>query len=272
MATWKPVSRKDHFTSHWKARNGFQFFVGQHVVPVMLAELAKLLPHYVIGFVKNDSDVYETVALVGLGGERNVYTNQDSKWLCGYVPAHLRGYPFSLLNDAGGNKILCIEESFLSDDEALPRLFREDGELDSRVSEIVDFLKHCALNREQTGTAVAALAAAGVIEPWPVSIHRDGNREPLTINGLHRIDEEKLNSLDADILADLREIGALALAYAQLFSIAQIDQLTLRAEHLGKAHKTASSSKGLDNLFSNEDYGSLNFDAFDLHNADAENK
>lgn len=272
MTTWTAVSRNEHSSSHWKPRHGFEFFAEKQVVPIMLAELSKLLPHYAMGFVKNDDDEYEAIALIGLGGERNLYINKDSQWLCSYVPAHLRGYPFALLNDTSGEKILCIEGSHLSDNETLPRLFREEGELYSRVSEILGFLKQCELNRQQTEVAVAALASAGLIESWPLSIGRGEGEEPLTVNGLHRINEKELNLLDADRLAELRKTGALALAYAQLFSIAQIDQLTLRAEHLAKASKTALSSKGLDNLFSSEDYGSLNFDAFDLDNIDTGNK
>ena len=272
MATWKPISRKDHCSSHWKPRNGYQFSAERHTIPIMLAELAKLLPHYVLGFVKNDNDVYEVVALVGLGGERNLYINQENKWLCGYVPAHLRGYPFALLNDMNGSKVLCIEESFLSDDEAFPRLFREDGGLDSGTSEILDFLKQCELNSQQTEIAVAALASAGLIETWPLSIGRGEDAEPLTVNGLHRINEKALNLLDANSLAELRRTGALSLAYAQLFSIAQMNQLTLRTEHLAKAKKPASLTKGLEKLFSTEDFGSLNFDAFDSPNNNTENK
>lgn len=272
MTTWTPISRNDHSLSHWRPRHGFEFFAKKQIVPIMLAELSKLLPHYAMGFVKNDDGVYEAIALIGLGGEKNLYTNVDGQWLCSYTPAHLRSYPFAFLNDTGRKRVLCIEESFLSDDEALPRLFREDGGLDSHIMEIVDFLKQCDLNLQQTKKAVSALASARLIEPWPLTIGRGEGEEPLKINGLHRVDEKALNLLNADSFSELRITGALSLAYAQLFSMAQLNQLTIRAEHLAKVNRTVSRTQELNNLFGNEDSGSLNFDAFASPNDNTENK
>ena len=133
-------------------------------------------------------------------------------------------------------------------------------------------MTQCEQNRQLTDTAAAALATAGIIEPWPISIGRGEGQEPLKINGMHRINEEALNKLDAEALSGLRASGALVLAYAQLFSIAQMDQLTNRAEYLARAKEQASPSAGLSGLFSNEDSGSLNFDAFDSVNTDTDTK
>ena len=277
MHSWTAVSRTEHANCHWQPRQGFEFAAEKQVVPVMLAELTKLLPHYVLGFVKNENEAYQAVALIGLGGERNLYITASFKWLCSYVPAMLRAYPFALIKDANqkdGNEqaILCIDELCITDDEACPRLFKDDGELEDKVAEVLNFTTKCEQNRQVTTAASADLTEAGVIESWPISLERDDGEEPLKVNGLHRINETALNALNADELANLRDSGALALAYAQLFSMGQLEQLTQRAEYHARAAKQAEPPAGLRGLFSTEDSGSLNFDAFESSNDDTENK
>ena len=208
MNSWAAISRTEHAQSHWRPRKDFEFTAAQQIVPVIITELTKLLPHYVLGFVQTENDAYQAVALVGLGGERNLYISADSKWLCSYVPAALRAYPFALHKntnekETNENAILCIDELFINDDEAFPRLFKDDGELEDKAAEVLDFVTQCEQNRQLTDTAAAALATAGIIEPWPISIGRGEGQEPLKINGMHRINEEALNKLDAEALSGL---------------------------------------------------------------------
>lgn len=256
MTQWIAVSRTEHADSHWRPRQGFGFAADLQVVAILIAELSKLLPHYVLGFVRN-GDQYQPVALVGLGGERNLYVNKENKWLCTYVPATLRGYPFTLADNDSGEPILCINESQLTEDQTAPPLFDSDGNLTSRTTHIFDFLGQCHANRILTQAACAALESCELIEPWPFTINRGENNEPLAINGLCRINEQALNALDGRQFAELRKSGATALAYAQLFSRNQIDQLAQRAEYIGKEIES-TSSRDLDDFF--QDGGSLNLD------------
>lgn len=256
MTQWIAVSRTEHADSHWRPRQGFGFAADLQVVAILMAELSKLLPHYVLAFVRN-GEQYQPVALVGLGGGRNLYINKEDKWLCTYVPATLRGFPFTLADNDSGEQILCINGSQLTDDPTAPLLFESDGNLTSRAASIFDFLVQCHTNRIATQAACAALESCELIEPWPFTINRGDNLEPLGINGLYRINERALNELDGSQFADLRSSGATALAYAQLFSRNQIDQLTQRAEYIGREIES-SSSQDLDEFF--QDGGSLNLD------------
>ena len=71
------------------------------------------------------------------------------------------------------------------------------------------------------------------------------------VNGLYRVDEQALNALDAETYATLQ--GApMQLAYGQLYSMAQVEQLTQRAalqDKLADAHPPAN----LDEIFSEGD-------------------
>jgi hypothetical protein len=272
MNSWVALSRSDHAKSHWQARNGYEHAARMQVIPILLAELAKLVPHYVLGFVKNNDDSYQAAALVGLGGDRNVYVTNDAKWLCDYIPAGIRGYPFSLYYNDDGKSIICIEESHLSADPGLPRLFKDNGELETEAAEILNFVNQRDANRQVTDKAVADLADTGLIEPWPISIGRGEGQEPLSISGFYRISEDKLNNTAALSFTRLRKSGALPLAYAQLFSMAQLGQLTTRAEYLLNNSQQQTPLSELSGLFSEDTSGSLNFDAFDLNDIETENK
>ena len=131
---------------------------------------------------------------------------------------------------------------------------------------------HCEQQRIATARACAALAKQELIEPWPVTLANNETVESVgkkTVQGLYRINESVLNALNGDALAELRKSGALALAYAQLLSITQLQQLPKRAQwqaklkaHAAQVKGTAaqrSGGSGLTELFSESD-GSLNFD------------
>ena len=231
MTSWVAISRTDHLNKRWRPSQGFNFAAEQQIVPVLIAEIAKVAPHFVTGFVPAEDGAFQYIALVGVGGERNFYVNSDSLWLCDYIPANLRAYPFAVLNDPEGNKVFCIDESHLTDDDSFPRLFKDNGELEQLPGETVNFIGQCEESRLHTIKACAVLNDMELIEPWAIEIPRNEGQGPLAINGVYKINEEKLNALDAEQLLTLRNMSALPLAYAQLFSMAQMDQLIKRVNY-----------------------------------------
>ncbi len=78
---------------------------------------------------------------------------------------------------------------------------------------------------------LAPLAEADVISEWPLKI-QDGDQEK-SVTGLYRIDEEKLNTLEDEKFLKIRKAGALPIAYAQLFSMGNIQNFL----QLAKTHE-----------------------------------
>ncbi|MDZ7759565.1 MAG: SapC family protein [Desulfovermiculus sp.] len=77
--------------------------------------------------------------------------------------------------------------------------------------------------------------------------------------GIYMISEKALNELDKETFADLRNNGALAFAYAQLFSMNQISRLSELAKyHAQQAQKQESSEPDIEQLFGDDDI--LSFD------------
>lgn len=229
MPNWIALSPSQHAGKHYLPRQGYSFAADQQAVPILLAELSKLLPHYPLAFILQENS-YQPIALTGLGDNKNLYVNNDGKWLASYVPAFLRSYPFRIL-PSNNKQVLCIQEDHLVDDTQGHPLFDEENNLTKPVQDTLNFLNECDKNRKVTQNACDALSKADVIEKWPLQVKQAEGQEPVQVDGLYRISEKTLNEMDVETFAGLRGNGALGLAYAQLFSMNQINMLTELAKY-----------------------------------------
>lgn len=256
MTQWTALSKTAHRDKRLLPRDGYAHARHEVVVPVLLAELPRLLPHYPLGFIAR-GEGYVPVALLSLDGQRNLYVAPGGKWIGPYVPALMRHYPFALADGQEGQKVLAVDAERLSDRDGEP-LF--DGEEPSdMVQKTLNFLQQCEADRQKTRAATQALKDAGVIAGWPLTVQRHDEEAPTPVTGLYRVDEAALNALDAETLATLQ--GApLGLAHAQMFSISQLDQLSERDKHLAN---TGDVPDNLDDVFGEEDDElGFDFDAF----------
>jgi len=257
MPQWIALSPTQHAGQGYLPRDGYHFADQLNVAGILLAEMNKLLPHYVVVLIKEGGH-FQPMVLLGVG-ERNLYVAPNGKWLGTYVPASLRGYPFTLANSEQlGEKVFAIDENHLSSNQG-EALFDEEGKLAGTAAQTLDFLTQCDQNRAATQQACDALQRAGVIEQWPLTIERGEGQEPLTVNGLHRINEQALNSLENDVYATLK--GApMALAHAQMFSTSQLNQLAERAKFHAEHGATQEVPEDLDSVFDSDDDLTFDFD------------
>lgn len=224
MPEWIALSRSAHAEARYVPRRGYAHAEGQAVLPVQLAELSRLLPHYALALVVHESG-YRPVALLSLDGTTNLYLHPDGRWLCPYVPAALRGWPFTLARDEA-RQVLCLEKGALVQAPEGAALFDEAGELAAPVAGTLRFLEQCERGREATARATRALNEAGVIAEWPLDIPGGEGAPPRALKGLYGVDEKALNALGPEALVALRDAGGLALAYGLLFSRPQTERLT----------------------------------------------
>lgn len=251
MPDWRVLSRTMHAEQGYRPRDGYHNAAGRMVAPVVLDELHRLLPHYVIGLLPQGDDLVP-VALLGVNSEENLYLREDGGWQVSYVPATLRGHPFALADGQNGNKALAIDAAYLT--EAGQPLFT-NGELDETAAQAMRFLQQYDQSRRATLAASQALQQAGVLSEWPLAVPLgEGHRR---INGLYRVDEAALNELSAEAYAALRG-EPMKLAYAQLYAISQVEQLSLLALRQGSVNAAGEAST-IDAMFG-EDDDELNFD------------
>ena len=258
------LSVERHSTKGWKNVTEYSFAAQETVIPIVSAEFHKVVPAMPIGFIEQE-DGYRLVAVTSLIPEKNLYVSQDGRWLVPYIPATLRAYPFALVKlEDPGKSTLCVNERsglVVDGKEGGHPFFENHGEPTQKIKGLINFLSRLETNRTLTQRAVNALADAGVITSWELTVNHGEETSP--VNGLFRVDQDGLNNLSGADFLTLREAGGILVAYAQVLSMNQLVVLERLHEihnqvvtHEGKSPETSDLSD-----FSLSDVeGSLNFD------------
>ncbi|MBV0932294.1 SapC family protein [Marinobacterium weihaiense] len=263
MPRYIPLSANTHGAQGWHKAATLAPLANQGVLPVLLDELTQALPIFPLAFVPrqpNDpSRGFELVALMSFRPDQNLFITPDGHWLGGYRPAALRAYPFRLLKDAQADRlVLCIDaDSGLiteQPDSDAQRFFDDQGQPGETLQRVLQFLQQCERSRQATQTAVDALAAQDLIEPWPVQV-KSAETEAQALQGLYRINEQALNALPAATLKTLQDSHALPLAYAQLYSQPRLSGLSRLVELRDKfnAAREPLSESEVESFFEGKD-------------------
>lgn len=205
------------------------------------------------------------VAILSPVPGRNMFVARDGRWIGPYVSAWFRTYPFRMLSQQGTDKLalgideesgLVLERSAADGEE----FFDTEGNLSPALKPVLEVLMGVERSRKATGLAVAALAQAGVIRPWQITLKTEQGEK--TIGGLHRIDEAALRALPDDVFLKLRTTAALPIAYAQMLSAGQLGVF----EHLARLPNQPAPSplaalpETLDHLLEKLNEGMIRFD------------
>jgi hypothetical protein len=263
MSKFVAISKEHHGTKRWLRLQNYSFAVKAMAVPIVGAEIAKVVLSMPITFVRQDGQ-FQLSAMLSVSSGTNMFVAPDGRWLGPYIPSSLRSYPFRLVTPEGAEQsILCIEEDrVISADNPLPgeAFFAADGTISPPIQQVLDFLTALEQNRLVTNLAVSSLEQAGVIKPWPITLKSEQGDK--TLDGLHRIDEVALNALPSEEFIKLRATGALPIAYAQLLSMGQLgvfEQLARMQGQLAPRPLTALPDS-LDKLFDRTDNLEIRFD------------
>lgn len=245
MAKWTPLSRNTHANRHYQPRQNFAHTRRQRLAPAMLGELSMLVPHYVLAFIQQD-DAFRPMVLMAAPRSDNLYLNAQDQWALPYVPAALRAYPFALARTAE-RALFSIDIASLCEAPHGEPLFDAEGKMTEWVQNSYDFLTRMEGERKATEHAADQLQSAGIIEPWPLTLNI--NEQAVGVEGLFRINEKAMNALEASAYHALQ--GApMMLAYAQLYSMAQIPQFMQRA---GQQQQHQQPVEDIDELFGSAD-------------------
>jgi hypothetical protein len=223
MVKFTAVSREAHSQKVWRRFANYQFAAKEPLASIVLAEVVHVGSWMPIVFIE-EAGRYVLMAMMSPMPGHNLFVGPDGEWLGGYTPSSLRSHPFRLFRREGSEQMtLYIDEDsgvIRDADEAGEPFFSADGKPSQSISTIMESLRQIEANRVATDLATAALAAAGVIEPWPLEVEVGGKKAPT--KGLHRINESALNQLGDEAFLKLRKTSALRLADAQIMSIGQI--------------------------------------------------
>lgn len=246
---------------HFRPYQNFLFAEQEMAVEILFRELSDAILALPLGFGRTATGDYKLMALLSVVPGKNTYINAQGQWIGGYVPAILRGYPFAAVAHptAANTQVICIDEAAFAEpsDDTKP-LFDEDDQPSKDVKDIVTFWEMIAQDRATTNAACAQLAAAELLIPWSIQVKEGDKTRPL--EGFYCIDEERLNSLEAEAFANLRESGALAMAYAQLLSRSRVKTLQQATQQYARYQETmAALNTNLDDIFGEGDNDTLKF-------------
>lgn len=244
MSDIQAISRNRHASKRWIRYTNFSFAATEALATLVAQELPQAIMHLPIGFADAEG-AFTPVAIQGLKPGKNLFVALDGRWLGGYIPFAYRCYPFLLVDSEDGQQVMCINEAsgLLSDTHGEP-FFGEDGQPSKAVADVLSFLNQVAASRQATQRICTVLQKHNLIQPWPIKL-RGAEGDPAAeweIEGLYRVDEAKLNQLAADALMELRDTGALTVAYCQLLSMQHLPKLALYADAYAQVDAKAALS------------------------------
>jgi hypothetical protein len=247
MSQPTPITKQTHTNKSWTRFTTYTFAAKDSLAFLAGAEIAKAVSDMPMAFLKQQNRFY-LVAVLSLTPGTNLFVAPNGRWLGKYIPSVFRSYPFLLAKMKGqDNPVLCVDEDsgLVHNDRTAGELFfDETGEVTKPVKEILNFLTQVEQNRAATNVAVAALSEAGVLTEWTLKI-KDGEQEK-PVTGLYRIDEAGLNALEDEAFLKIRRAGALPIAYAQLMTMENMQNLAQLAKVREQMKQVQTKQKDLD--------------------------
>ena len=224
-----PLTPQSFAQAHWLPLPSAAFARTLSLLELNASELPAAACHLPVGFVSNADGQIGLHAVLGVQLGKNLFVAADGSWLGGYWPLRLRLAPFALAQSETGENVLCVNDAWWQPLESGGFAFyAEGGELGRETATVLQECQALLANQQQTHAALAALDEAGLIRPWnPVIATAAGN---VQLEGLFAVDEAALNALEGAALQNLRDSGALALAYCQLICMQHLRKLAELAD------------------------------------------
>lgn len=244
MSQYQIITHERFGHRRWQRFQSYAFARQKAVVPLVVSEVIRAATLFPIGFVLQGKH-WQPAAIMGQCNDVNLFVGPNGAWVgAGYVPAALRSYPFSLLPGKNGQYLLCIDEEsgLITEDCRGELFFDENCQPSQSINKVLSYLRQVEQHRRQTLPPCDALATYGLLKPWTLEFTRP--QGSLKLEGIYTIDEARLNSLSGEVLAKLRDAGALTLAYAQMLSSHLLPQL----DRLAQAHEKSVTPPSVANF------------------------
>ena len=199
-----------------------------NAVPLTAAEFFETARHMPIIFVGKERPF--AAAIVGLRDQQNLFIDDMGDWAEGvYIPAYVRRYPFVFVQRPDSDEfILCIDRASerINDNEG--DLFFEGNEPTEMTQHALDFCSAFQRQHTATQTIIDQFVELDLLVSNQGTF-RLPSGETLTLRDFQVIDESRFNELSDEAIISLRQSGALAAAYAHMFSQRCWNDLVQRA-------------------------------------------
>ena len=226
------LNNVDHQDLRIDTRHGPAFGDAVNQVLIFPTEYEEVQREYPIFFRRGESGAFQSVALLGLDKDENLFLGEGG-WDARYVPAMQERGPFSIaLQEQPGE---ARPEPMIHVDLDHPRIGAQGGEKlflphggnAPYLEHVTALLRLIHVGLEVTAPMFAAFEALGLIRPVAVEI-RLSAEEQYVLPDFHTIDEAVLAALDGAALERLNQAGFLLPAVFASCSLANMHRLSGR--------------------------------------------
>lgn len=200
-----------------------KFAQALNAIPISYSEFTLVSRQYPIVFTSGDNgQSFTPVAVLGITAGENLFF-ADGKWAAGaYVPAYARRYPFCMakvkLNEVEQqDRLICVEKERV-DSQGEP-MFDEQGQPNDKWREIERLLTEYEADLERAREMCSILLDYALLEPFTMQATLTKDGAALHLTGMHRIDEKKLEHLNASQIKNLMKKGVMGRIYTHLLSL-----------------------------------------------------
>lgn len=227
-----PLDKQKHAGLGLRPDHGYRWCAEMNAAYLNAVEFLKAALDYPIAFAKDPKNgEYAPVAVLGLRQKENLFVTAGGAWRPHtYIPAYFRRYPFCIAElppakdgDGQAQRLVCVQEDQLSDKSSVP-LFNSNGDPTPSWEPIQKLLEAIEGARQQTRVLTRRLEALGLLVPFDaVAMPRKGER--MRLQGLYRVDEEKLSELQGKDVKNMMKKGEMRAIYAHLLSLENFARL-----------------------------------------------
>jgi hypothetical protein len=227
-----PLSSTEH--ANFKRKRGTFFYLKeQPMVPVSVVEASRAALDLPLAFTRKPDNSLALVAILSLEKDNNVHVGPKGLWMGGYMPVVVRAHPFALAYQKDQAAVVVDPDSdWLSTTEGQP-LFDAAGNPAKLLNNIKELLKKTFPNPATDTPVLAAIDAAGILEPWTA-----------VSDNLLKINPEKLAALPGEEFLALRQNSALAVVFSHLLSFPRINRVKNLARRKEKMSERQQQDPG----------------------------
>ncbi|HEX5092660.1 MAG TPA: SapC family protein [Burkholderiales bacterium] len=204
----------------------------QNAMPISFTEFGPASHDFPIVFTSGDGGkAFAPVAVLGVAAGENLFC-EGTAWAAGvYVPAYARRHPFCMarVTSAQGerkDRLICVEKAHVDDAQG-EALYDGQGEPLAKWRDLQRLLVEYETDLERGRELCATLADYDLLQPFRMQANlRQGGQAQLA--GMHRVDEAKIQHLNASQFKNLARKGILGRIYAHLLSLENFGRLLNR--------------------------------------------
>ena len=199
-----------------------------NAIPISYTEFALVARDYPIVFTSGDNGAsFAPVAVLGMTGGENLFVTNNAWAERIYIPAYARRFPFCMsrvtLNKVEQqDRLICVEKEFSGEDGE--SMFDEKGQPLEKWKDIEKLLSEYEADLERSREMCGILSDYGLLEPFTMqaTLLKGG---AMHLTGMFRVEEKKIEHLNASQIKNLVRKGVLSRIYTHLLSLENFSAL-----------------------------------------------